>query len=183
MSNPGFPMMPAMSSPRRRLKPIRMKTTVPIQKSIRFFIRILPAFFALVKPVSTIANPACIQNTSAGPVRNQTPNTSPFKTLKISSVIIVPPRFPEGNAHPRLRGLLSAGAEEHFLLILWYKKTMPGIFCVSKPHCIVSGGSQTIRFAREPKYVYPTACEIELGCRIKKGAATFCRSTFAMLAV
>ena len=125
--------MPAMSSPSRRLKPIRMKTTVPIQKSIRFFIRILPAFFALVKPVSTIANPACIQNTSAAPIRNQTPNTSPFKTLKISSVIIVPPRFPEGNAHPRLRGLLSAGAEEHFLLILWYKKTMPGISSFRSP--------------------------------------------------
>ena len=45
---------------------------------------------------------------------------------------------------------------------------MPGIFCVSKPHCIVSGGSQTIRFARDSKYVYPTACEIELECRIKK---------------
>ena len=125
--------MPAMSSPSRRLKPIRMKTTVPIQKSIRFFIRILPAFFALVKPVSTIANPACIQNTSAAPIRNQTPNTSPFKTLKISSVIIVPPRFPEGNAHPRLRGLLSAGAEEHFLLILWYKKTTPGISSFRSP--------------------------------------------------
>ena len=122
-----------MSSPSRRLKPIRMKTTVPIQKSIRFFIRILPAFFALVKPVSTIANPACIQNTSAAPIRNQTPNTSPFKTLKISSVIIVPPRFPEGNAHPRLRGLLSAGAEEHFLLILWYKKTTPGISSFRSP--------------------------------------------------
>lgn len=27
------------------------------------------------------------------PIRNQTPNTSPFKTLKISSVIIVPPHF------------------------------------------------------------------------------------------
>ena len=126
-------MMPTMSSPSRRLKPIRMKTTVPIQKSIRFFIRILPAFFALVKPVSTIANPACIQNTSAAPIRNQTPNTSPFKTLKISSVIIVPPRFPEGNAHPRLRGLLSAGAEEHFLLILWYKKTTPGISSFRSP--------------------------------------------------
>ena len=59
--------------------------------------------------------------------------SSPFKTLKISSVIIVPPRFPEGNAHPRLRGLLSAGAEEHFLLILWYKKTTPGISSFRSP--------------------------------------------------
>ena len=30
---------------------------VPIQKSIRFFIMMFPALFALVKPVSTMANP------------------------------------------------------------------------------------------------------------------------------
>ena len=34
-----------------------MKTTVPIQKSIKFFMMILPAFLARVKPVSTIAKP------------------------------------------------------------------------------------------------------------------------------
>lgn len=52
---------------------MRMNTMVPMQKSIRFFIRMLPAFFALVKPVSTIANPACIQKTGAAPIRNQMP--------------------------------------------------------------------------------------------------------------
>ncbi len=82
-----------MSSPNKSPKPIRMKTTVPIQKSIRFFIRILPEFFALVKPVSTMAKPACIQKTSAAPIKNQTPNTSPFTMLKISSVIIFPPHI------------------------------------------------------------------------------------------
>ena len=50
-----------------------------------------PAFFALVNPVSTIANPACIKNTNAAPIKNQMPNTS-VPTLswmadKISSVI------------------------------------------------------------------------------------------------
>jgi len=50
-----------------------------------------PAFFALVKPVSTIAKPACIQNTNAAPIKNQTPNTSPLTALIISSVIIFPP--------------------------------------------------------------------------------------------
>ena len=32
---------------------------------------ILPAFFALVNPVSTIANPACMKKTSAAPTRTQ----------------------------------------------------------------------------------------------------------------
>ena len=35
----------------------------PTEKSIRFFMIIFPAFFALVKPVSTMAKPACIKNT------------------------------------------------------------------------------------------------------------------------
>ena len=52
-------------------KPTSQKTGVPIQKSIRFFIMMLPAFFALVNPVSTIANPACMKKTSAAPKRTQ----------------------------------------------------------------------------------------------------------------
>ena len=91
MSNPGFPISPIISSPSNRLKPIRINVQVPIQKSIRFFMIILPVFFALVNPASTIANPACIQNTSAAPIRNQTPYTCPLITLNISSVIILPP--------------------------------------------------------------------------------------------
>ena len=46
-------------------KPRIQKIGVPSEKSIRFFIMMLPAFFALVKPVSTIAKPACMKNTSA----------------------------------------------------------------------------------------------------------------------
>ena len=72
-----------------RLIPVRMNMTVPMQKSIRFFMMILPAFFARVKPVSTMAKPACIQNTSAAPIKNQTPNSSPLTSLKISSDILV----------------------------------------------------------------------------------------------
>ena len=75
-SKPGLPINPATSSPRRNPKPIRMNITVPIQKSIRFFMMMLPAFFALVKPVSTIAKPACIKNTSAAPMRNHIPKAS-----------------------------------------------------------------------------------------------------------
>ncbi len=36
----------------------------------------LPAFLARVKPVYTMATPACIQNTSAAPIKNHTLNTS-----------------------------------------------------------------------------------------------------------
>ena len=85
MSNPGLPMKPRTSSPNKSEKPISMNTTVPIQKSMRFFIRMLPVFFALVKPASTIAKPACIQNTNAAPIRNQTPKITPL----ISSVIVM----------------------------------------------------------------------------------------------
>ena len=63
--------------------------TVPMQKSIRFFIIMLPAFFALVKPASHMANPACIQNTSAAPARNHTAKTSPSNAFIISSVITI----------------------------------------------------------------------------------------------
>ena len=85
MSNPGLPISPTRSSPIKRLKPIIINTTVPIQKSIRFFIIILPVFLALVKPASTIAKPACMKNTSAAPIKNQTPKTSP----EIASMIVV----------------------------------------------------------------------------------------------
>ena len=68
----GIPTNPnKASSPIIKPKPNNMKTTVPIQKSIKFFMMILPAFFALVKPVSTIAKPACIKNTNAAPIRYQ----------------------------------------------------------------------------------------------------------------
>ena len=78
--------------------------TVPIQKSIRFFIIIFPAFFALVKPASHMANPACIQKTRAAPARNHTEKISPSSDFitSISSFVIFasfqretpPPRIP-----------------------------------------------------------------------------------------
>ena len=33
----------------------------------------LPAFFARVKPVSTMANPACMNQTRIAPIKNHTP--------------------------------------------------------------------------------------------------------------
>ena len=59
-----------------------------MQKSIRFFIRMLPAFLARVKPVSTMAKPACIQKTRAAPIKNQTPNTVELTVLMILASII-----------------------------------------------------------------------------------------------
>ena len=44
---------------------------VPMQKSIRFFMMMLPAFFARVKPVSTMAKPACMKNTRAAAISTQ----------------------------------------------------------------------------------------------------------------
>ena len=46
-------------------KPTSQKMGAPMQKSIRFFMMIFPAFLARVKPVSTMAKPACMKKTSA----------------------------------------------------------------------------------------------------------------------
>ena len=67
---------------------------------------ILPAFLALVNPVSTIANPACIKNTKAAPIKNQMLNTSVPTALviavNISPVIIISSSHaPESKMHPR----------------------------------------------------------------------------------
>ena len=45
--------------------PTNQNAGVPIQKSIKFFIRILPVFLALVNPASQSEKPACIKNTNA----------------------------------------------------------------------------------------------------------------------
>ena len=52
-------------------KPVSQNKGVPMAKSIRFFMIMLPAFFALVKPVSTMAKPACMKKTRAAPNRTQ----------------------------------------------------------------------------------------------------------------
>ena len=55
----------------------------------RFFIKMFPVFFALVKPASHIAKPACIQNTKAAPIKNHTLKTSLEIALKISSIYVL----------------------------------------------------------------------------------------------
>ena len=69
---------------------VMMYINVPIQKSIRFFIIMLPAFFALVNPVSTIAKPACIKNTKPAPIKNQIAKLLFVASCKISCAFIVP---------------------------------------------------------------------------------------------
>ena len=53
--------MMAPVPPNIRPKPTSQKQGVPIQKSIMFFIKILPVFLALVRPASQRANPACMK--------------------------------------------------------------------------------------------------------------------------
>ena len=61
--------MSAPPAPNMMPNPISQKQGVPMQKSMRFFIKMLPVFFAQVKPASHIEKPACMKNTSAEPTR------------------------------------------------------------------------------------------------------------------
>ena len=54
---------PNLSAPYMNPHPIIQNTIEPMQKSMRFFMMIFVAFFALVSPVSTRAKPACMKNT------------------------------------------------------------------------------------------------------------------------
>ena len=87
--------------------------TVPKQKSIKFFIMMLPAFLALVNPASTIANPACIKNTKAALIRYHIPNTS----VKIFSIIFPP-------LHKEKRHLQSIYFMNHKHLCLMYVRIL-----------------------------------------------------------
>ena len=59
------PIQPPALVPNMRPKPRKRKTSELMQKSRKFFITMLMLFFALAKPSSTMANPACIMKTSA----------------------------------------------------------------------------------------------------------------------
>jgi len=68
---PSVPMSPDPLVPNMIPKPTNQNAIEPRLKSIRFFIKMLQAFLALVKPVSTIANPACIKNTRKAAINVQ----------------------------------------------------------------------------------------------------------------
>ena len=70
--NPDVPNQPVLETPNIRPNPTAQNARLPMEKSIKFFIIILMAFLARVKPASTIANPACMKKTSAAATSVQT---------------------------------------------------------------------------------------------------------------
>ena len=101
----------ALDEPNIRPKPTSQKQGVPMQKSIRFFIRILPVFLARVKPASHIEKPACIKNTNAAPIRTHIVFTElyiNFYLLSMLSLMLFINRF-------RFEGWSSFCILSHFL--------------------------------------------------------------------
>ncbi len=74
LPSPAKPLVPKkpLVTPNIRPKPTSQKTRLPTEKSIRFFMSMLTAFLALVKPVSTMAKPACMKNTKKAATHVQT---------------------------------------------------------------------------------------------------------------
>lgn len=68
----------ALLPPNIMPKPMIQYKTVPKQKSIKFFIMMLPAFFALVNPASTKVKPACMKNTRKAPNNVQITSTDEY---------------------------------------------------------------------------------------------------------
>jgi hypothetical protein len=62
MNHPVFPIM-RFPSPNMIAYPKRKNPSDAMQKSRKFFVRMLLAFFALINPASTIPNPACMKKT------------------------------------------------------------------------------------------------------------------------
>jgi hypothetical protein len=59
------PIQPPQEVPNINPKPTNRNTIALMQKSMKFFMMMLMLFFARANPSSTMANPACITNTSA----------------------------------------------------------------------------------------------------------------------
>src|SRR5690554_4610923 len=71
-----------MEGPNIMLKPTTQNTREPMEKSITFFIMMLPTFLARVKPDSTMAKPACIKNTSTAASKTQ------MVSIALASIIV-----------------------------------------------------------------------------------------------
>ncbi len=61
-----------LAAPNMIANPTAKKATDPTEKSIRFFMMMLQAFFARVNPASTRANPACMKKTRNAAIRVHT---------------------------------------------------------------------------------------------------------------
>ena len=70
--------------------PINQKKKLPNAKSIRFFIRILQAFFALLKPASSSAKPGCMNITSTPASITHTVSRATLFDATLSSANAVP---------------------------------------------------------------------------------------------
>ena len=79
MKKSGVPMIPPTSVPNMSEKPMIQNAIVPMDRSMRFFMTIFPAFFARVNPVSTIANPGCMKKTRAAPKRTHIVSTEVYR--------------------------------------------------------------------------------------------------------
>ena len=113
--------MKAPEPPNISPKPTSQKTGVPMQKSMRFFIRMLPVFLARVNPASHMANPACMKKTRAAPTRTQMVLTAEY-------VIVIPPSNDKGaNAlsafAPLRKAQGAAGLFPQRLCCLWAQYT------------------------------------------------------------
>ena len=86
LKKPAVPIK-ALLPPNISANPMIKKKIEPSTKSIMFFIRMFPEFFALVNPVSTMANPACIKYTRKAPTMVHTilSNTCVFSIISSSS--------------------------------------------------------------------------------------------------
>lgn len=80
------PIQPPLLAPNIRPKPMTKNATLPTEKSMRFFMRIFTAFFAREKPVSTMANPACMKNTRNAAIHVQTMFKFVCNVLAISAI-------------------------------------------------------------------------------------------------
>jgi len=109
---PNRPLVAPNISP----KPTRKNAIEPMEKSIRFFIRMLTAFFALVKPHSTIAKPGCMKNTRNAATHVHTIfifNCScSFTLARLILLLFRPfPRRKPLNLNPLIRGVRSRPEE------------------------------------------------------------------------
>ena len=75
----------------------------------------LPTFFALVKPASTIANPHCIKNTNAAPIRYHT-------LISIISLLVL--RYKKGDNSGETTPFIIPFDNRFFLIQFFHNKKL-----------------------------------------------------------
>ena len=108
MTNGSIQPKAAVPAPNMMPKPASQYSGVPMQKSIRFFIRMLPVFLALVKPASHMAKPACMKKTSAAPSSTQMVFTAE-NVIGINLLCLIGKPKPSGPEGERVTAARRAG--------------------------------------------------------------------------